>query len=382
METPRGDFLVGPDNGILMPAASRLGGITRVHQLTSAQYRLPVISSSFHGRDLFAPAAAHLAMGLPLEFLGPALDPRQLMLLDWPEPQVFAGILRSQVIYLDTFGNVKLSALAPDLGAALGAVGYGERVWVRLTDVFGSNDVEVTWVETFGRVGVGQPLLHEDSYGRLSLAINQGSGGAGDRDPGGCRGAHHARSRCRAWTTWWQHPLVRRGPWPFRSGPGRRRRGSRRSRRGSRRSRRGRTVEALPADPSGGQPEQAWVQQPDGSWAPDGSWVPPLEAPLQEGSVATPWPSTPADVAPADGLPPSSSEAPVAHDSPDGSADRRAGGCRVGVRLRVNLAALIRSRYPATSSSIGVGGGICVSAGSASASAAVTRRARPDRLAT
>ena len=113
IETARGDFLVGPDNGILLPAASRLGGITRVHQLTSVQYRLPVISSSFHGRDLFAPAAAHLAMGLPLEFLGPGPDPRGLVHLDWPEPQIFAGILRAQVIYLDTFGNVKLSALGP-----------------------------------------------------------------------------------------------------------------------------------------------------------------------------------------------------------------------------------------------------------------------------
>ena len=51
----------------------------------------------------------------------------------------------------------------------------GERLWVRLTDPFGSHDVEVTWADTFGRVGVGQALLTEDSYGRLSLAINQGS---------------------------------------------------------------------------------------------------------------------------------------------------------------------------------------------------------------
>lgn len=179
IETARGDHLIGPDNGILLPAAARLGGITRVHALASPQYRLPVISSSFHGRDLFAPAAAHLAVGLPLEFLGPALDPRALVPLDWPEPQVFAGVLRAQVIYIDTFGNVKLSALGPDLAAALGPVYYGERVWLRLTDALGWHDVEVTWAETFGRVGVGQALLTEDSYGRLSLAINQGSAAQG-----------------------------------------------------------------------------------------------------------------------------------------------------------------------------------------------------------
>jgi S-adenosylmethionine hydrolase len=175
IETARGDFLVGPDNGILLPAATRLGGIVRAHQLLSPQYRLPVISSSFHGRDIFAPAAAHLAMGLPLDFLGPAQDPRSLVLLDWPEPQAFAGVLRSQVIYVDTFGNVKLSALTSDLGASLGQVRYGERLWLRLTDQYGSNDVEVTWVETFAGVAIGQPLLFEDSYGRLCIAINQGS---------------------------------------------------------------------------------------------------------------------------------------------------------------------------------------------------------------
>jgi S-adenosylmethionine hydrolase len=175
IETSRGDFLVGPDNGLLLPAAGRLGGITRVQLLANPQYRLPVISSSFHGRDLFAPAAAHLAMGLPLEYLGPSLDPRSLVMLDWPEPEVYAGILRSQVIYLDTFGNVKLSALASDLQAALGYLQIGERIWVRLTDGLGSQDVEVTWADTFGRVPVGQALLTEDSYGRLSLAINQGS---------------------------------------------------------------------------------------------------------------------------------------------------------------------------------------------------------------
>lgn len=175
METARGDHLVGPDNGILLPAAARLGGIVRVHQLETPQYRLPIISSSFHGRDVFAPAAAHLAMGVPLEFLGPPVDPRSLRLLDWPEPEVYAGVLRSSVIYLDTFGNVKLSALGEHLYAALGDLRFGERLFLRVTDPGASFDVEVTWVETFGRVPPGQPLLYEDSYGRLGFAVNQGS---------------------------------------------------------------------------------------------------------------------------------------------------------------------------------------------------------------
>lgn len=175
METARGDHLVGPDNGILLPAAARLGGIVRVHQLESPQYRLPVISSSFHGRDIFAPAAAHLAMGVPLEFLGPAVDPRSLRILDWPEPEVHPGVLRTSVIYLDSFGSAKLSALGSHLFGALGSPELGQPLYVRIIDQDGPLDLEVAWVETFGDVPPGQPLLFQDSYGRLSLSVNQGS---------------------------------------------------------------------------------------------------------------------------------------------------------------------------------------------------------------
>jgi S-adenosylmethionine hydrolase len=175
LETARGDHLVGPDNGLLMPAAARLGGIVRVHQLESPQYRLPVISSSFHGRDIFAPAAAHLAMGVPLEFMGPALDPRSLRMLDWPEPEVYPGVLRTSTIYLDTFGNVKLSALVGHLFSAMGQLAMGEPVYLRVTDTLGSADLELSWVDTFGNVPRGQALLFEDSYGRLTIAVNQGS---------------------------------------------------------------------------------------------------------------------------------------------------------------------------------------------------------------
>ncbi len=78
IQTLRGDYLVGPDNGLLMPAAARLGGITRAHLLENPRYSLPEISSSFHGRDVFAPAAAHLADGVAIEQLGRAVDPRRL----------------------------------------------------------------------------------------------------------------------------------------------------------------------------------------------------------------------------------------------------------------------------------------------------------------
>ncbi|MGH2407490.1 MAG: SAM hydrolase/SAM-dependent halogenase family protein, partial [Candidatus Limnocylindrales bacterium] len=75
----RGDVLIGPDNGLLLPAAERLGGVVTAHVLENPAYRLPVVTTSFHGRDVFAPAAAHVVLGVPLAELGPAYDVAQLV---------------------------------------------------------------------------------------------------------------------------------------------------------------------------------------------------------------------------------------------------------------------------------------------------------------
>ena len=152
VQTARGDYLVGPDNGLLMPAAARLGGITRAHLLENARYSLSPVSSSFHGRDVFAPAAAHLADRVAIEELGREVDPRRLMELEWPRPEIAAGRLRSHAIYLDSFGNVKLSALVEDLQAALPGLDIGERLIVRIGGVEGTRDVPLTWAVTFGSV--------------------------------------------------------------------------------------------------------------------------------------------------------------------------------------------------------------------------------------
>lgn len=175
LETPRGDVLIGPDNGLLLPAAERVGGVTRAHLLENHEYRLPVTSSSFHGRDVFAPAAAHVALGTPIEALGRGFDPAELVTLDWPATQIRGETLRTAVVYLDTFGNVKLAAQAGDLRAALGPLDFGDPVRLALRQAATTAEVEAVWHETFGRVEPGEPLLYEDSYGRLCLAVNQGS---------------------------------------------------------------------------------------------------------------------------------------------------------------------------------------------------------------
>jgi S-adenosylmethionine hydrolase len=176
----RGDYLVGPDNGLLLAGAERLGGIVRVHLIENPQYHLPVVTSTFHGRDLFAPAAAHLALGVPLEAIGPQLDPAGLVTLEWPPVVVREGELETTVIYRDTFGNLKLAGLAADLAAALGGLQQGEMLTVEVVGQQRSGAQaparhDMPWALTFGDVPIGGLVALEDSYGRLTIGQNQGS---------------------------------------------------------------------------------------------------------------------------------------------------------------------------------------------------------------
>jgi hypothetical protein len=171
IRTGRGDVLVGPDNGLLVPAAERLGGISEARSIENRDLMLPTVSSTFHGRDIFAPVAAHLAAGTPFTIVGPALDPARLVRLPWPAPEISPGELRTAVLYVDTFGNVKLGAMAADLEAALGTLEPGRWLEVRSA----SGVVVLPWTATFGDVAEGAVCLYEDSFGRLSFAANQAS---------------------------------------------------------------------------------------------------------------------------------------------------------------------------------------------------------------
>ena len=174
LETVRGDYLIGPDNGVLLPGADRLGGAARAHQIENTQYRLPIVSSTFHGRDIFSPAAAHLALGVPLEALGNEIDPKDLVRADWPTPAIQDGILETSVIYRDTFGNLKLGCLASELVQAFPGLAHGDTLYVQRTGSRAS-PTALPWALTFGQVKAGDCLLYEDSYGRLCIAQNQGS---------------------------------------------------------------------------------------------------------------------------------------------------------------------------------------------------------------
>ena len=177
----RGDILVGPDNGLFGPAAERLGGVTAVHVLENRELMLPVVTNSFHGRDIFAPMAAHLAMGTPLEAVGAALDPVSLRHLEVPRPTIRPGELESVIVHVMVFGNVTFAGRTADLEAAIGPLKPGRSLRLEFPahgDLPAVTETTV-WERTFGRVSRGASLVMEDSEGGLSFADNQGS--AADR---------------------------------------------------------------------------------------------------------------------------------------------------------------------------------------------------------
>jgi hypothetical protein len=162
-----GRFFVGPDNGLLVPAAEE-AGIVAAHELTSEAHRLHPVSRTFHGRDVFAPAAAHLANGVPIEELGPAADPATLVRLAMPEPEVGTKI-RAEVLYVDRFGNIQLN-LSPQHLEEAGIV-PGRRL--RL--VVAGSPRQAVATRTFADAEAGELILYEDSYRNVSLAVSRGN---------------------------------------------------------------------------------------------------------------------------------------------------------------------------------------------------------------
>lgn len=163
-----GRLFVGPDNGLLLPAASK-SGIEAAHELANPAYALETISRTFHGRDLFAPAAAHLANGVPLAELGPPVDPEVLVRLDLPEPVIADGAIRATMLYVDSFGNIALNLDRDDV-ESLGIVS-GTRVEIELA----GERYYAVMARTFTDARAGDVILYEDSYKNMSLAITRGS---------------------------------------------------------------------------------------------------------------------------------------------------------------------------------------------------------------
>lgn len=166
--TGDGTHLVGPDNGLLSLAIGELGGPTEAVELACSTYSLQEVCKTFEGRDLFSPAAAHLSNGVKLGNLGAPVPVSELTHIELPQVEVRDGELAAAVVYIDRFGNIQVHlsrAELENLGARL-----GERLEVRV----GEETLSVPYVHSFAEVPPEELLLYEDSYRKISFAINQG----------------------------------------------------------------------------------------------------------------------------------------------------------------------------------------------------------------
>ena len=165
-----GRVFVGPDNGLLVPAAALAGGAVEAVDIGRSPFALQPVSATFHGRDIFAPVAARLASGAALAETGKPIDPVGLVALEFPRADVSDGALVAHAVYVDGFGNVQLDVEGDEIRQLHLSVGQ-----VLELKVGAGRPERARYVRTFSDARAGELLVYEDSYSRLAVAVNQGS---------------------------------------------------------------------------------------------------------------------------------------------------------------------------------------------------------------
>jgi S-adenosylmethionine hydrolase len=170
VKSKRGQYFVLPDNGLMTLVQDR-DGIESAREITNRDWMIgAALSSTFHGRDIFSPAGAHLARGDDWANVGPELDVSKLVRLDIVPAKLDESGLSGEVIATDgPFGNLVTNISGDDFLK----LGYARGRSVHVT--IGKNEMDIPFVRTFSDVPLKQPLLYIDSRGRLGLAVNQES---------------------------------------------------------------------------------------------------------------------------------------------------------------------------------------------------------------
>jgi S-adenosyl-L-methionine hydrolase (adenosine-forming) len=167
-ETSWGTF-IGPDNGLLSPAVAMVGGATKIVAIENPQAMIPSPGQTFHGRDVFAPAAALIASGdAAIDELGPEVAGDEIVPLLLPLTETEGSVVSGEAWWVDTYGNVQTNVAPDDLGRL--GVAPGDTVTVKVGSVLNS----VPWVSSYGDVAEGETLIHVDSVGLLALAVRGG----------------------------------------------------------------------------------------------------------------------------------------------------------------------------------------------------------------
>jgi len=159
---------VGPDNGLLSWAVAAAGGADRAVSLTNRDLWLDKVTATFHGRDIFMPAAAHLAGGTDLAAAGTEVDVTDLVSLPAPVAVVHNGTAEGEVLTVDRFGNAQLTITASD------ATGIGIKPGDTVLVAIGRRQHLLPYREMFGSVPPGELVVHADGAGMVSIAVNGG----------------------------------------------------------------------------------------------------------------------------------------------------------------------------------------------------------------
>lgn len=166
LKVARGDILIGPDNGVLLPAARLLGGIKEARSIENPKVMREEVSPIFHGRDLFVPTAAHLANGSSLQEVGPSVEIEKLHAAPYEEATMDGGIVQAQVIQINRFGSIHLNILHHNWDEL--QFRLGDKIRVRIA----SKEVTPLYARTFGEVPKGECVILKDDYGRIEIARN------------------------------------------------------------------------------------------------------------------------------------------------------------------------------------------------------------------
>jgi S-adenosylmethionine hydrolase len=157
--------LVGPDNGLLAPAVAMVGGATRAVWLNDTEHHLEAPGPLFDGRDVFAPVAARICQGVPLEELGEMIEPAGLMPGIFPISDVEDGVLSAEVLWIDRYGNAQLNVDPGELDE------LGDVFELRVGDTVRS----ARRAQHFSEVGAGAIGLVVDSYGFIAVVCDRSS---------------------------------------------------------------------------------------------------------------------------------------------------------------------------------------------------------------
>jgi hypothetical protein len=168
IETKRGDILVGPDNGVLIPASSFLGGIKKAIEFTNKKFMQEPVSPVFHGRDIFVSGAAFIAKGIPLKEFGRELNERELVEAPYKNAEIKDNEIKAKVIHINSFGSIFLNVLSETLEEFA-------RKKEKIILASKNKEIELTVVDAFGEVKKGKECIMKDDFGRVEIAVNQGN---------------------------------------------------------------------------------------------------------------------------------------------------------------------------------------------------------------